>query len=87
MRPSEHVRYTPWTDPLRRGVVGRTRSVAPPDRVIHRSFTPRDHLVKLGVTAHRVLVASPPVLVEWHVLAVVVFLFGPSTDASMSTVS
>ena len=35
-----------------------------PDRSVHRSFTRRDQLVKLGVDAHHVLVVSPSVFVE-----------------------
>ena len=64
--------HTPSTDPLRRRVVGRLGVWHPPDRGVHRSHTRRNQLVKLAVDAHRVLVVSPPVLVERHVSDVVV---------------
>ena len=56
-----YCQHTPSTDPLRRHVAGRFGVWhPPPDRRVHRSFTRRDQIVKLGVDAHRVLVVSPP---------------------------
>ena len=66
VRPSEgserssmhYYQHAPSTAPLRRCVVGRFGQKSPPDRSVHRSFTRRDHFVKLGADAHRALVVN-----------------------------
>ena len=53
-----YFQHTHPTDPLRRSVVGRFGVQHPPDRSVHRSFTRRDQLVKLGVDALTVFLSS-----------------------------